>query len=117
MKRERGGEVGMTEGSPPSVLRLFPGPTEQLPLHGLYLAHDLRRHTRDDRAFCFSNFVVSLDGRVSVSTSPEEEPSGVPASLMSTHDWRLFQELMAQSDTVLVSGRYVRDVGQFVKSR
>jgi riboflavin biosynthesis pyrimidine reductase len=76
----------------------------------LYLAHELRSEIRDGRAFCFSNFVVSLDGRVSLSSSPEEPPTGVPPSLASSGYWRLFQELVAQSDAVLVSGRYVREV-------
>ncbi|MCZ7533743.1 MAG: dihydrofolate reductase family protein [Acidimicrobiia bacterium] len=93
------------------VIRLFPTPSTRVSLHGLYLAHDLRSQTRNDQVFCFSNFVVSLDGRVSVSDSPDEPPSGVPPSLTSPEDWRLFQELVAQADAVLVSGRYVHDVG------
>ena len=100
----------MTARSGTSVLRLYPGPTERLSLRGLYLAQGLRNEIRHDRAYCFSNFVASLDGRVSLSSSPEEKPTGVPSSLSSKGDWRLFQELVAQSDAVLVSGRYVREV-------
>ena len=100
----------MATSSHHSVLRLLPGPTEEVPLRGLYLAQDLRSEVRDDRACCFSNFVVSLDGRISLSSTLEGSPSGVPRSLSSAGDWRLFQELVAQSDAVLVSGRYVREV-------
>lgn len=98
--------------SNPSLVRLLPAPVGRVSLRGLYLAHDLRNEIRDDRAFCFSNFVVSLDGRVSLSSSAAEPPSGVPPSLASAGDWRLFQELVAQSDAVLVSGRYVREVAE-----
>lgn len=102
----------MATSSNPSLVRLLPAPTERVPLRGLYLAHDLRNEIQDDRAFCFSNFVVSLDGRASLSSSAGEPPTGVPPSLTSAGDWRLFQELVAQSDAVLVSGRYVREVAQ-----
>lgn len=70
----------------------------------------MRKEIRDDRAFCYSNFVVSLDGRISMSSSSDDPPTGVPPSLTSAGDWRLFQELVAQSDAVMVSGRYVREV-------
>ncbi len=100
----------MARASSRSVVRLLPAPPERCSLRGLYLGHQLRSEIRDGRAFCFSNFVVSLDGRVSLSSSPEEPPTGVPPGLASSGDWRLFQELVAQSDAVLVSGRYVREV-------
>ena len=100
----------MPQGSSPSVVRLLPAPPERCSLRRLYLGHELRSEIRDGRAFCFSNFVVSLDGRISVSSSSDEPPTGVPPSLASSGDWRLFQELVAQSDAVLVSGRYVREV-------
>jgi riboflavin biosynthesis pyrimidine reductase len=100
----------MATPSNPSLVKLFPASAERVSLRGLYLARDLRGEIRDDRAFCFSNFVVSLDGRVSLSAAPGGPPSGVPPSLVSAGDWRLFQELVAQADAVLVSGRYVRDV-------
>ena len=94
------------------VMRLLPTPAKELPLGGLYLAHDVRAETRTGRAYCYSNFVVSLDGRISVSGSADEPPSGVPRSLASAPDWRLFQELVAQADAVVVSGRYVREVAE-----
>ena len=55
----------------------------------------------------FTNYVVSLDGRIAV-------PSGdgnveVPAAIANPRDWRLLQELQAQSDIVISSGRYLRE--------
>ena len=34
----------------------------------------------------------------------------VPKAIANERDWRLFQELLAQSDIILSSGRYLRDV-------
>jgi len=101
----------MPNASHTSLTRIYPAPAERVPLRGLYLEENLRGEARDGRAFCYSNFVMSLDGRISLSSSPEEKPSGVPASIANAGDWRLFQELVAQSDAILVSGRYVREVG------
>ncbi len=93
-----------------SVLRVFPAPVQRLPARDLYLALELRRRAEPARPFCVTNFVTSLDGRISLPSAPGEPPRGVPASISSPTDWRLFQELVAQADAVVVSGRYVRDV-------
>lgn len=90
-----------------SVLRLFPGPVEEFPLEGLYLGLNLRESQRADRAFVYSSFVVSLDGRVSVGR-PDGSVGGVPPAIANERDWRLFQELAIQADVVITSGRYAR---------
>jgi riboflavin biosynthesis pyrimidine reductase len=93
-----------------SVLKLFPLPAGEHDLHGLYLSHDLRQyHQQHGRAFVFSNYIVSLDGRIAVP-HPTRPGLTVPKAIANDRDWRLFQELAAQADILLSTGRYLRDV-------
>ncbi len=90
------------------VLRLFPGPCEERALEGLYLRHALHRRGRPGRPFVYTNFVASLDGRIS-----EPDRHGrrrVPAALANPRDWRLYMELLAQADVLLTGGRHLRAV-------
>ncbi len=61
-----------------------------------------------DRAYIYSNYVVSLDGRIAI---PRENGRGmkVPQTTANDRDWRLFQELAIQADVIITSGRYLRD--------
>lgn len=91
------------------VTRLFPLPAQELPLHGLYLGHDVRGLAAGmGRPLVYTNFVASLDGRIAV---PGPTGSGlvVPKQVANDRDWRLFQELAVQADVVISSGRYLRD--------
>jgi riboflavin biosynthesis pyrimidine reductase len=90
-----------------TVLELFPDAGVERELHGLHLGHDLRSRVGSALPFAFSGFIASIDGRIGV-----EGAVGAPRALRNDRDWRLFQELMVQADVVLVSGRYVRDVGR-----
>lgn len=95
------------------ILRLFPLPHEQLPLSGAYLAHDLRSRarqhfTQSGRPYLYANFITSLDGRIAISR-PGEKELAVPKQITNPRDWRLFQELAAQADLVISSGRYLRE--------
>lgn len=91
-----------------NVLQLYPLPSQELPLKGLYLAHDLRQHNRSTGpAYVYANFVASLDGRIAIP-----RPGGglkVPENTANDRDWRLYQELAAQADLIISSGRYLRD--------
>jgi riboflavin biosynthesis pyrimidine reductase len=91
------------------VIALYPGPAGERPLAGLYLGHDLRRRPRSGWPFFCSNFVASLDGRIAVS-APGEPGQDVPPAIANDRDWRLFQELAAQADLILTSGRYARQL-------
>jgi riboflavin biosynthesis pyrimidine reductase len=92
------------------VLQLQPQPFQEHPLQGLYLNHNLRRFSdKYGRAFVFSNYVVSLDGRIAIP-HPSRPGLMVPDTIANDRDWRLFQELAAQSDIILSTGRYLRDV-------
>jgi riboflavin biosynthesis pyrimidine reductase len=91
------------------ITQLYPSPQHDLSLEGAYLAHDLRKYgTRGGRPYVYTNFVASIDGRIAI---PREDGRGmtVPPGTANERDWRLFQELAAQADLVISSGRYLRD--------
>ena len=95
-----------------NLIRLYPLPSQEVPLVGLYLDHDLRRFAeRLGRPFVYSNFVTSLDGRIAI---PGPTGSGliVPKQIANRRDWRLFQELVVQADVIISSGRYLRDYAE-----
>lgn len=89
---------------------LYPGSGERA-LAGLYLDPRWRADAVPGAAGCFvyANFVASLDGRIAVASDPGG-PLGVPESIANPRDWRLYLELAAQADVLLVSGRYVREL-------
>ncbi|GAB4270279.1 MAG: hypothetical protein Kow0080_14590 [Candidatus Promineifilaceae bacterium] len=91
-----------------SLVRLLPQPTIERPLTGTYLAHNLRHQQRNALPFIYANFVTSLDGRIAI---PRADGSGltVPKAIANERDWRLFQELAAQADLIISSGRYLRE--------
>jgi riboflavin biosynthesis pyrimidine reductase len=92
-----------------SVTQLYPLPAVERPLEGLYLSHNLRQYSEaNDQAFVYSNFVTSIDGRIAIP-HPSRPGLMVPNSIANVRDWRLFQELAAQADTIISSGRYLRD--------
>lgn len=90
------------------VTRIFPQPATTRSLRGLYLMHDLRAQGDFEKPLVYTNFIISLDGRIS-----ELGPGGhrrVPAAIANSHDWRLYLELMAQADVVLTTARHLRSV-------
>jgi riboflavin biosynthesis pyrimidine reductase len=92
-----------------SVWQLLPFPTAERPLKGLYLAHNLRQYsTESGRTFVYANFVTSLDGRIAVA-HPTRPGLKVPEETANERDWRLYQELAAQADIIISTGRYLRD--------
>jgi riboflavin biosynthesis pyrimidine reductase len=91
-----------------SIVRLFPTPSEQRPLEGTYLAHDLPGRAGDG-PFIYSNFVASLDGRIS-ELEPGSGRRRVPAAIANKRDWRLYMELAAQADVLLTTSRHLRAV-------
>lgn len=91
------------------LTQLYPLPARQFPLERAYLDHDLRAQAvASPRPFVYANFVVSLDGRIAI---PRADGSGltVPKMTANDRDWRLFQELAAQADLIISSGRYLRE--------
>jgi riboflavin biosynthesis pyrimidine reductase len=99
-----------------ALIRIFPGPPDEAPLKGLYLRAPLAPPAERARTFVYANYIASLDGRISLP-DPKTSKRGVPPAIANARDWRLFQELSACADAVLVSGRYVRDLEHGVSSR
>jgi riboflavin biosynthesis pyrimidine reductase len=92
-----------------SMLRLYPLPNRERPLKGLYLDHNLRQYGEGaQEAFVYGNFITSLDGRIAIP-HPTRPGLVVPKNTANDRDWRLFQELAAQADIIISSGRYLRD--------
>lgn len=89
------------------IQRLLLQPGGSLGLRGLYLAHELHRLAKDDRPFVYTNFVSSLDGRISWK-NPATGYREVPPPCANAHDLRLYHELAANADVVLASSRYLR---------
>lgn len=95
------------------LLRVFPAPIEPVPLEQLYLNHGLRERGTCSRPFVYTNFIVSLDGRISLE-HPQKKTHLVPKTIANPGDWRLFQELAAQADVLITSGRYIRQLARNV---
>lgn len=95
-----------------NIWQLYPVPAREVELKGLYLGHDLRQHAADlGRAFVYTNYVTSLDGRIAVPR-PGGKGMMVPQNTANDRDWRLFQELAVQADVIITSGRYLRDYAE-----
>ncbi|MFB6260508.1 MAG: hypothetical protein ABEJ96_02220, partial [Thiohalorhabdaceae bacterium] len=92
-----------------SLLRLYPDPPRECRLEGRFLDHDLRRYGRPGNPFVYSNFIASLDGRVA-RPDPVTGRRTVPPSIANQRDWRLFMELVAQADVLLVSDRLLKAI-------
>lgn len=87
-----------------NLLQLYPVFKEDILLRGLYLQEE--ELIKKGRTIVYTNFITSLDGRIAVQNDGR---LGVPGEITNPRDWRLFQELAAQAEIVLTSGRYLRD--------
>lgn len=92
-----------------SVQCLFPVSNNIKPLQGLYLDCCLHQQAAQGDVFIYSNYIASLDGRISLRDKQTGE-SSVPASIANKRDWRLYQELAAQADVMITSARYFRQL-------
>ena len=93
------------------IVRLYPTPSTELALKGLYLQQQVHELGKPEAPFVYANFVVSLDGRIAL----EEEKNGqayVPKHLISPNDFRLFLELLAQADCLVTHGGYLRALAE-----
>lgn len=92
-----------------NVLQIFPTPHQEVPLKGLYLGENIpAEYEKLGRPFVYANFITSLDGRIAVP-NPKAGRLTVPEQIANDRDWRLFQELAAQADILITSGRYLRN--------
>lgn len=50
-----------------NISQLYPLPSQERPLKGTYLDHQLRQYGQNTKqAFVYANFVTSLDGRIAI---------------------------------------------------
>ncbi|MDQ2106584.1 RibD family protein [Azospirillum isscasi] len=91
------------------MLRLFPGPPEEVALAGLYLADAVHTLGSSAAPFVYASFVGSLDGRIA-SRDPSTGFSRLPVEIINENDFRLFLELQAQADCLVTHGGYLRDL-------
>ena len=94
-----------------TVLSLYPTAEEERPLQGLYLGLNLHRQAADGDLLIYSNYIASVDGRISLTTEHSSETQ-VPADIINRRDWRLYQELAAQADVMITSARYFRQLAK-----
>lgn len=91
------------------ILQFFPPNQPAQQLEGLYLSHNIRQYISDETPpFVYANYIVSVDGRISIPNTSGDGQT-VPKDTANGRDWRLFQELVAQSDLIVSSGRYLRE--------
>jgi riboflavin biosynthesis pyrimidine reductase len=98
--------AGMNEQK---VLRLYPTPPLERAIEGLYLDDEMGYPDRPDEPFVYTNFISSLDGRIAVD-NPAKGRRTAPPAITNGRDWRLFQELAAGADVVIVSASFLRDL-------
>ncbi len=92
-----------------AIIQLYPPTGGESSLEGLYLGHHLRESgANKGEAFVYTNYVVSLDGRIAIP-HPTKDGLAVPQAIANDRDWRLFQELATQADVLITTGRYFRD--------
>jgi riboflavin biosynthesis pyrimidine reductase len=93
--------------NPNRLLRLYPAPHEECALEGLYLDDPMGHPGSDAAPFVYTNFVSSLDGRIATE-NPRAGRRSAPPAITNPRDWRLFQELAARADALIVSAAFVR---------
>jgi riboflavin biosynthesis pyrimidine reductase len=93
------------------LTRLWPAPARQMPLQGAYLNLDLHRQAGDGNILIYANYIASVDGRIALRDADSGE-FAVPAAIANERDWRLYQELAAQADVMIVSARYMRQLAK-----
>lgn len=94
-----------------SLLRLLPAPHKECALESLYLDDPIGHPDSDDAPFVYTNFVSSLDGRIALE-NPRTGRRSAPPAVTNPRDWRLFQELAARADALIVSATFVRGLAE-----
>ncbi len=93
------------------ILRLYPGPVQEVSVSGLYLAHRLHELGSVGAPYVYANFLASLDGRIALEDI-DEGTSYIPKHLTTVSDFRLFMELHAQADCLITHGGYMRALSE-----
>jgi riboflavin biosynthesis pyrimidine reductase len=93
-----------------TLLRLYPPPSVEIPLEGLYLDLSLHRLGTPEAPFVYANFLTSLDGRIALEDAQGQ--TYLPKSLTTPADFRLFLELHSQADCLITHGGYLRALAE-----
>jgi len=93
----------------PRLIELYPEPGRARDLPGTWLEQQVQRLGRPGAPVIFASFVSSLDGRIALA-DPVTETLRLPDAIVSSHDFRLLQELMAQADCFITHGGYLRAI-------
>src|SRR5438874_782259 len=91
------------------VDRLYPAPALRVSLAGLYHNHHLPARASGSDHYVYGNFIASIDGRITEAL-PGAHRRARPLATRHPHYWRLYLELAAQDDAVIVSGRRWREL-------
>ncbi|MBL8541534.1 MAG: dihydrofolate reductase family protein [Betaproteobacteria bacterium] len=91
------------------LIELYPQPGRSRELAGAWLDLDLPGLGRPGAPVIYGSFVASLDGRIAVADT-QSGKLALPEAIVSRHDFRLLQELMAQADCFVTHGGYLRAV-------
>jgi riboflavin biosynthesis pyrimidine reductase len=89
-----------------TLLRVYPLPGGSCELQGLFLAHLLRARATAGRPLVYTNFISTLDGRISWQNLQGRRE--VPPASTNSHDLELYHELSAQADVLLTSSSHLR---------
>lgn len=94
-----------------TVIRLYPGDGESVPLKGLYLRQDQsaweNSQILDRSPYIYANFLTSLDGRIALNQTGSDQYH-LPDQLKSDEDFMLFLELYAHADCIITHSGYMR---------
>lgn len=93
------------------LLRLYPTPHGECAIEGVYLGDPMPRRDSDAEPFVYANYVSSLDGRIAVD-NPRAGRRSAPPTIANPRDWRLFQELAARADALIVSAAFLRGLAE-----
>lgn len=93
------------------LLRLYPAPSQEEPINGLYLTHRVHELGSPGLPFVYANFLSSLDGRIALEDI-DKGLSYIPKHLTTASDFSLFMELHAQADCLITHGGYMRALGE-----
>ena len=92
-----------------SIQPLYPNASESRSLKNTYLSLNLHQQASANDVLIYANYIASLDGRIALRHG-ETGDFCVPQSIANKRDWRLYQELAAQSGIMLTSARYFRQL-------
>jgi len=94
-----------------TVIQLYPEMQQALELEGLYLQPVADDARETGSVLVYTNYISSMDGRIAID-HPVSGERGVPEHITNPRDWRLYQELAARADVLLVSARYLRELSK-----